>query len=263
VSVSTAQEHAPTGSQIRPVRITWPLWGAAAAIIGGAWVVTVATAGDFANLMMMQVSGGSPADPLAFVALTAVMMAAMMLPSALPMVEAHRGFVALDSGAAEALLESSSFAVGYLAVWTAATALALPVLALLGFIGSRGAPVPSAAGAVLVAAGIYQFTGWKKFCLRHCRSPMDFISTHFRKGRVGALRMGLSHAAYCLGCCWLLMLVWFVAGAMSLLWMAVFAGFILAEKVWSRGDWLSRAMGAASVAAGVALLILGSTATAM
>ena len=131
-------------------------------------------------------------------------------------------------------------------------------LVAFGVMGSMGGAAAFAPGAVLVAAGVYQFTGWKRFCLRHCRTPMDFISTHFRAGRVGALRMGLSHALYCLGCCWLLMLIWFVAGAMSVLWMGVFAAFILAEKVWSRGEWLSRFMGAASVAAGAVWLYLAS-----
>jgi predicted metal-binding membrane protein len=210
--------------------------------------------------MMIQLGGSSPGDSVTFVALSAVMMAAMMLPSAVPLIEAYRGIVKLDEGSAGALVESAAFALGYVAVWTAVTALAVPALVALGFIGAMGGGALFVPGAIVTAAGLYQFTGWKKFCLRHCRSPMDFIATHFRKGRAGALRMGLSHALYCLGCCWLVMLLWFVAGAMSLLWMGVFAALILAEKVWSRGELLSRVLGAAAVAAGALMLYFASAA---
>lgn len=214
------------------------------------------TSGDFSALMMMPIGTAAPAEAAAFVALSGVMMVAMMLPSALPMVEAHRGLVKLQEGPREALIESAMFGSAYLAVWMAMTALSLPVLAAVGVVGAMGGWAAYAPGAILVAAGLYQFTSWKQFCLRHCRSPLGFIQTHYRKGRAGALRMGLSHATYCLGCCWLLMLVWFVAGSMSALWMGVFAAFILGEKVWSRGEMLSRAMGAAALGAGTLSLYL-------
>ena len=261
MSAGEAHPHPP--ADLRLPKITWPILGAAGALVAAAWVVTLATSVDFNALMMMQLGGAAPADTLAFVALSAVMMVAMMLPSALPMVEAHRGIVTLEAGAGEGLVQALIFSSGYFAAWTAMTALSLPVLLVFGIMGGMGGPAAFAPGAVLVAAGVYQFTKWKDFCLRHCRSPIGFIMTHYRKGRAGALRMGLSHAAYCLGCCWLLMLVWFVAGAMSVLWMGVFAAFILAEKVSKRGELLSRSMGAVAVAAGALSLYFAYSAPTM
>lgn len=258
MSAEPGHAHPPSQPGLPPV--AWPVVGAAAAIVAAAWGVTLTTTSNFASLLAAQAGGGSPADALAFVALSGVMMVAMMLPSALPMAEAYRGIVELDEGRREALVRAALFSLAYLVVWTAMTALSLPILVTVGVMGSMAGAAALAPGAVLVVAGLYQFTSWKDSCLRHCRSPIDFLSTHYRKGRAGALGMGLSHARYCLGCCWLLMLVWFVAGAMSLLWMGVFAAFILAEKVWSRGGALSRAMGAAAVAAGAVAVLLAAAA---
>jgi predicted metal-binding membrane protein len=109
-------------------------------------------------------------------------------------------------------------------------------------------------GVVLVAAGVFQWTTLKHACLRNCRSPIAFIMTSWRDGVRGALRMGLDHGAYCLGCCWLLMAVLFVAGVMNLLWVAAIAVFVLAEKIVPRGDLLARAAGVVLVGAGAALL---------
>lgn len=253
--------HPPAGAALP--RITWPILAAAGAIVAAAWAVTLATPADFAAVMMMPLAAAAPAETAAFVALSGVMMVAMMLPSALPMVEAHRGVVKLDAGPREALVQSALFSSAYFASWTAMTALSLVALTAFGLMGAMGGPATYAPGGILVAAGIYQFTAWKEFCLRHCRSPVNFITAHYRKGRAGALRMGFSHAGYCLGCCWLLMLVWFVAGAMSVLWMGVFAGFILAEKALPSGKLLSRSMGAVAIAAGGVSLYLAAAAPAM
>jgi predicted metal-binding membrane protein len=248
--MAAVDDHAHRAKAPGLPAITWPIVAAAGAIVAAAWAVTLATTADFGALMMVRVGRAAPAEALAFVALSGVMMVAMMLPAALPMVEAHRGLVKLASGPREALVQSAIFCLGYFASWTAMTAFSLIALTAFGLMGAMGGAGAYAPGAILVAAGVYQFTSWKEFCLRHCRSPLGFISTHYRKGRGGALRMGFSHAAYCLGCCWLLMLVWFVAGAMSVLWMGLFAAFILAEKVSLRGQLVSRAMGALAVAAG-------------
>jgi predicted metal-binding membrane protein len=261
--MSAAEGHThPASGMILPP-ITWPILAAAAAIVAAAWAVTLATSADFNALLMMPLGPAAPAEALAFVALSGVMMVAMMLPSALPMVEAHRGLVKIEAGGREAIVESAIFSLAYFASWTSMTALSLVALAAFGLMGSMGGPAAYAAGAILVGAGVYQFTSWKEYCLRHCRSPIGFITAHFRKGRAGALRMGFSHAGYCLGCCWLLMLVWFVAGAMSVLWMGVFAAFILAEKVLPQGKLVSRAMGVAAVAAGALSLYLAAVPPSM
>ena len=109
-----------------------------------------------------------------------------------------------------------------------------------------------------MAAGAYQFTSGKRSCLSKCRTPFGFVMTHWRSGRAGAARMGLDHSLYCLGCCWLLMAVVFVTGAMSLLWMGVFSGLILVEKVWERGEWFSRFLGGGAIVVGGALMALAT-----
>ena len=95
----------------------------------------------------------------------------------------------------------------------------------------------------------------KQACLRHCRSPLGFVMGHWREGRDGALRMGLEHGLYCVGCCWVLMALLFVAGVMNLLWVAVISLFVLAEKVLPRGDLVGRLGGAALLVAGVVVLL--------
>jgi len=110
------------------------------------------------------------------------------------------------------------------------------------------------AGAVLIAAGLYQWTPMKRACLTHCRSPIHFLSQHWRPGRWGALRMGIEHGTYCVGCCWALMGVLFAVGIMNLLWIAAIAAFVLIEKAAPFGMWARRIAGALLVAWGVATL---------
>jgi predicted metal-binding membrane protein len=220
-----------------------------------AWIATVATANDLGNLMMLQLSGADPVARLSFLALVGVMMGAMMLPAAVPMLNTYRGLAALDSNQREAGMRTTVFAGAYLLLWLAFTGGALIVLLALGLLGmlsGLGLVVP---GLLLVAAGAYQFTSWKSYCLSHCRTPVGFVLGHWRSGRVGAARMGFAHGIYCLGCCWVLMLVVFVTGAMSLLWMAGFSGLVLAEKVWSRGELFSRLIGGAAILGGAATLV--------
>ena len=111
-------------------------------------------------------------------------------------------------------------------------------------------------GAILLAAGLYQFTPLKRACLHHCRSPVEYLSRHHRPGRAGALRLGLGHGAYCLGCCWFLMALLFFGGIMNLYWILGLALFVLGEKVLPKGDLIGRGLGAGLVLWG--LLLLGS-----
>jgi predicted metal-binding membrane protein len=110
---------------------------------------------------------------------------------------------------------------------------------------------PALAGGLLIAAGLYQWMPFKGACLSHCRSPFHFFSAEWREGIGGALAMGMRHGSYCVGCCWLLMALLFVAGVMNLLWVAVLAGFVLLEKLVPRGDWIGRVGGLAMVRWGV------------
>ena len=106
-------------------------------------------------------------------------------------------------------------------------------------------------GSILIAAGIYQWLPLKAACLRHCRMPAEFLARHKRTGLSGAVRMGLRHGAYCVGCCWVLMLLLFIGGVMNLLWIAFIAAFVLIEKVLPRGDYVGRLAGAAMAALGI------------
>lgn len=234
-----------------------------AVVVALAWLTTIATAGSLWTTLMDQLQAAQPVERLWFLALVGVMMGAMMLPSALPMLQVYRGLATLDSDRREGWVRAGVFSGTYFGLWLSFTALALVILLALGAmttLSGLGLLVP---GALLVGAGAYQFTSWKRTCLANCRTPVGFILQHWRRGRSGAARMGLAHGAYCLGCCWALMLVVFVTGAMSLLWMAGFSAVILAEKVWSRGELFARLIGVAAIVGGtVAMVAVGGAALA-
>jgi predicted metal-binding membrane protein len=155
------------------------------------------------------------------------------------------------------------FAASYLAVWTvyglAAYAIYRGIRALdLEFLDwSRGGPY--VVGALLAIAGLYELTPLKNICLHHCRSPLHFVLAGWRDGTVGAVRMGAEHGAYCVGCCWGLMLVLFALGVMSILWMAVVAALIFAQKILPRGEVLARVFAVAFVATGIWVATAPST----
>jgi predicted metal-binding membrane protein len=119
---------------------------------------------------------------------------------------------------------------------------------------AMAASSPSLAGSILIGAGAYQFTPWKGACLRHCRHPLGFLMTHGRDGQLGAFQMGVSHGAYCLGCCWALMCVLFAVGVMNLVWVAALTGFVLLEKTGPAGSVVARVAGATLVLAGFLLI---------
>ena len=112
---------------------------------------------------------------------------------------------------------------------------------------------PWLSAGLLFAAGLYQFSPYKQTCLRHCRSPAHFLSSHWRPGHLGAIRMGIEHGAFCVGCCWALMALLFVGGIMNLLWIAGLAVLVLIEKVVLRGEWVARAAGLACIAAALSI----------
>jgi len=183
-----------------------------------------------------------------------VMMVAMMLPSAAPVVLL---FAALERRSGR-LGRTAAFVAGYLVLWSAFSAVATALqwaLQLLAVTNAAG-PALGLFGAALVgAAGLYQLTPLKRACLAYCRSPVDAIAGHWRPGRFGAFQMGASHGLYCLGCCWLLMGLLFVSGVMNLLWVALLALLVLAEKLMPAGARLARWSGVAllGLAAGLVL----------
>lgn len=176
------------------------------------------------------------------------MMAAMMLPSALPMIRVFR-LVAAD--APNPSVRMALFVIGYLVVWAA---VGIPVWGLGIALMELGAPVALVTGATLLIAGVYQLTPLKDVCLRQCRTPMDFLLTHWYAGSLGAFRLGVAHGLYCVGCCWALMAVFVIVGAMSLPWLAAVAAFVFVEKVLPRGAIVGRAAGLALIGAGILIL---------
>lgn len=183
------------------------------------------------------------------------MMAAMMLPSVAPMVLLFDRISSERARRNTPSVPTWVFTTSYLAVWTvyglAAYALYRGIRALdLEFLDwSRGGPY--VVGALLAIAGVYELTPLKSICLRHCRSPLHFLLGGWRDGVLGAIRMGAEHGAYCVGCCWGLMVVLFALGVMSILWMAVVAALIFAQKLLPRGEMLARIFAVAFVSAGI------------
>ena len=189
-----------------------------------------------------------------------VMMVGMMVPSVAPTVLLFDR-VARRSASGATLARTVPFVSGYLLVWGAfsAAATALQVeLITAGWIDAMGvAARPWFTAALLAGVGLYQWLPAKRACLDHCRSPVQFLVEQYRPGVSGALRMGVGHGLYCLGCCWALMLLLFVGGVMNLLWVAVIAAVVFAEKLLARGEWLRRAIGIVALAAALAVVVRG------
>ncbi len=193
-----------------------------------------------------------------------IMMVAMMVPSVTPMVMM---FTTVNRKRRESdrtdLVPVGVFVSGYLIAWMAFSAAAavaqwtLHAAALVSPMMTSSSTILG--GALLIAGGIYQWTPLKYACLIHCRTPMSFLMTSWRPGRTGALVMGLHHGSFCVGCCWVLMALLFVAGVMNVLWVAAIAAFVFIEKVAPRGDLLGRVAGVLLVAAGAWVIHQGTT----
>ena len=216
-----------------------------------AWAVTAHTARSMtamSHAMAMPMSGAWGSTQLVgLFTMWVVMMTAMMLPSVAPIVILFLGVLRRRHGSRLPLGLTAAFLGGYLLVWAGFSLLAtvaqwsLHQAALLSEEAMRATPVVS--GILLVAAGAFQWTPAKRACLSHCRSPFHFFSTEWREGSRGALMMGLRHGAWCVGCCWLLMSLLFVAGVMNLAWVAVLAAIVMLEKATAVGPRLGRAIG--------------------
>jgi predicted metal-binding membrane protein len=225
----------------------------AAALAGATlvtWIVTIQ------RMRGMDAGPGTDLGSLSwFVGVWVTMMAAMMLPAAAPMALLFARVSAERQRRGWSFVPTWIFLAGYLAAWTAYGLLAYGVFRLL-----RGAHLhalswhaqgPLIAGAAIAAAGVYQLTPLKRICLRHCRSPMHYVMGRWRSGRWGAVRMGAEHGAFCVGCCWGLMLILFALGVMSITWMLVVAGLIFAEKVLPFGERLSHVLALGFIVLGV------------
>jgi len=237
--------------------MSWPVAASVAAAVGLAWYVTWASS-DLTMGVLMAPGMAAPAELLVAFLLLVVMMVAMMLPSALPMVLTYHDLSRLERGEAVRppdRLGTAVFGSAYFVVWGLFSLAAFLGLSVLGLLGPMSGLLAILPAAVLVVAGVWQVTRTKEACLTHCQSPMGFVMAHWRSGREGAWRMGVSHAFYCIGCCWLFMLVLFVSGAMSLVWMGVISLAIFVEKLGWRPAAVVRGIGAVLVLSGALFLV--------
>jgi predicted metal-binding membrane protein len=252
-------------------RDRWILLGGLAAVMLLAWIWLVSGAGMEMSAVemtrmagmdgwLMQPAEWTPGYAALMVSMWWVMMVAMMLPSATPVLLLYLGIARKKAAGGAPVVPAAVFAAGYLLAWGAFSLAAASLqwgLESLRLLSPMLATGNSWLGAgILVAAGLWQLTPLKTACLRHCRSPLAFLMHHWRDGRGGALRMGLEHGGYCLGCCWFLMALLFVGGVMNLYWIAGLAAFVLLEKTVPHGHWLGRAAGVALIGWGVALPLL-------
>lgn len=189
----------------------------------------------------------------------AEMMVAMMIPSAAPMILTFAMVNRKRREQAQPFVPTGLFLLGYLIVWTAfsfvaaVTQWSMHGAALLSPLMKSSSPL--LAGALLIGAGVFQWTRWKHACLNHCRSPLLFLLHDWREGPGGALAMGMKHGAFCAGCCWMLMALLFVAGVMNMLWVAVITILVLLEKVVPEGWRLGHGVGAILVAWGLWVIV--------
>ncbi|RWE70914.1 MAG: DUF2182 domain-containing protein [Mesorhizobium sp.] len=195
-----------------------------------------------------------------FLAVWLIMMIAMMFPAAAPMILTFHQVQSGKRGRGQAFVSTWVFVAGYMLVWTATGVLAFAGAAgaemLAAHVGLSAATDARIGGALLMVAGAYQLSQLKDLCLAKCRSPIGFILTSWRDGRLGAVRMGLRHGLFCLGCCWLLFLALFPLGIMNLAAMAVVTLLVFAEKTFPYGERIAKVSGVALLLYGAAVLIL-------
>ena len=232
---------------------------AIATLIVLAWAYTVGVAlqstpmaGGMTMPAMMAWTG---VDFAYMFAMWAVMMVAMMMPSATPTVLIYGTVRRRRQETGRAYAPTGAFVLGYLFVWVAVSLAATLVNWWLHAEGAMtammGRVAPLGGGAVLIGAGVFQYTKLKQTCLENCRTPLAFLTQNWREGTRGAFMMGAHHGAYCLGCCWMLMALLFGLGVMNIAWVAVLTVVVLAEKLLPHGAYISRALGAVLIIWGI------------
>lgn len=254
-------------------RDQWIVLACLAAVCALAWWWLVgmqggAAAADMAGMAEMDMSGmdmsgmAMPAEPqfAPTVLMWFIMMVAMMLPSAAPMILLYQRFANGARQSGGDLMPTALFALLYLVVWAGFSVLAsVAQLALsrAGLVDAVSMAIGSRhiAGGLLVAAALYQVTPAKRACLDNCRSPFSFLRREWGPGWGSAVRLGLKHGAYCVGCCWLLMSLLFVGGVMNLAWVAVLALIVLIEKVAPAPDLSRGVIAVAALLGGIYLLL--------
>jgi predicted metal-binding membrane protein len=217
-------------------------------LAAAAWAATVVIARGMAGM-----NGTMGLGFVVFVAVWTLMMAAMMLPSVTPLASLYARSIGSSRTA-----RLAGMVIGYLLVWAAAGVPAYLLAALTSWLDSHHQAVAHGlAVAIFASCGIYQLTGLKDRCLAHCRSPFGLLLRYgsFR-GRTRDLRVGIHHGAYCLGCCWSLMVILIAVGVMNIAAMLALAALILAEKMWPRGELIARIAGVAALGLAIATIWL-------
>lgn len=220
-------------------------------VVGGSIALLVALSWAFLLRGIGMPQSMSPMQPTigVLVLMWWLMMVAMMLPSASPAILLYAR-VRERRGSGGAVVQPWVFALGYLSVWLLFSIGAAALQRLLAQPAMALAEGP-ASGAVLLAAGLYQLSPFKGACLRQCRSPVEFLTRQWRPGLTGALRLGVLHGTYCVGCCWILMALLFVGGVMNFAWIAALTLIVGVEKLAPRGDVIGRVAGVALIGWGV------------
>lgn len=231
-----------------------------ATVVAFSWGYLLAGAGIDMSMadMPMEPEPWSPAQGLLMFAMWWVMMIAMMVPSAAPTILLYATIKRRQAARENPVMASWLFLAGYLLIWAGFSLVAVSLQWALDQAGLLSGMMASTstvlAGTILLAAGTYQLTPIKRACLRYCQSPLLFLSSYWQAGALGALRMGVRHGGYCVGCCWFLMALLFVVGVMNLAWVAAVAIYVAFEKLLPHSQWLSRAAGVGLMLAGAIVL---------
>ena len=238
------------------------------AVVALSWAYVLAGAGMRMSAFEMTASNGGMATMMPAIwdigyagvmfIMWWVMMIAMMLPSATPMVLLFAAMNRKQKEMGNPYVATAHFASAYLIIWAGFSFVAVALQWALEGLALLSPMLISASdffgGGLLLAAGIYQLTPIKQACLKNCRSPLQFMMTRWRGGSDGAFRMGVEHGAYCVGCCWFLMGLLFFGGVMNLYWIIGLAVFVLVEKTIRSGHWLSYCVGVLLILCGITVL---------
>ena len=233
-----------------------------ATVVALAWVYLSSSAGIDTDMMTempdMAPMPWTPVSAALLFVMWWVMMIAMMVPSAAPTVLLYAAVKRGKDDISGPVLEGWIFLSGYLLIWAGFSLMAVLAQGVLEHFGLLSMAMASTSralgGIILLAAGLYQFTPLKRACLRYCQSPLLFLSSFWRAGAAGALRMGTRHGTYCVGCCWFLMALLFVSGVMNFVWIIGIALYVACEKMLPFGGRLSHFAGAALILSGAFLL---------
>ncbi len=260
------QTSTPIESVLKRDRAVVVAGAAGVTILAWAYLVYVAQSmiGMGSGMAMAQLESWNATDFGVMFLMWWIMMIGMMVPSAAPMILLFATVNRRRREQQGPYVPTAIFLTGYLMIWGGFAAVATVgnwALHVNSLLSSMMGESTSAylGGGLLITAGVFQWSRLKYVCLSHCRSPMSFLMSDWKEGVLGALKMGLRHGTYCVGCCWVLMALLFVLGVMNLVWIATLAAFVLLEKVVPAGQRLSKATGLLLIGWGVvvAARILG------